>query len=331
MNQIPHKEEEKKSPLMKTAAVLLFVLVIIICAWAAVRLAMFIPTGFTKLADLADTVHQYDPMTDAKLEMSASEEAIESGSIVSLDWNDLNIRGDYSFSYECIDGVSIDVRVAGEIEKLDCEKLLYIPTDTFDLDVYISSEKSQVAYVPMTLEFTPNSGSANLDDEAVVTVTNSDIPDRITEREEGETTETEPTTTTTPTEPVVTWRYVEPTSNPNGYTDFQVTYLGVGIVNSNGVFVPTTLRENQAGAFKFIVKNIGTKTSSTWNFEGELPNGTDFESGDQTGLRPTESATFTISFPNTGDDGVKHFGVKVYGGNDIKTANNSFTATVDIR
>lgn len=333
MNQIPQNEENKKSPLVKTLAVMLFIFIVIICAWAAVRLAMFVPSTFSSLADLAESVYGHDPMNKAELEMSLSDDSVKSDTIMSIDWNDIEADGEYLLSYECTDGVAVDVRVDDEIKKLDCDESLTLPARVFTLDAYVASEKSQVAYVTFTLQFVGDDNKTALKVEKFVTITNDNIPDRVVvEESEEEVVEEVKPTPTTPAQPITTWKYVEPVSDPNGRTDLQVTYLGVGIVNSQDVFVAKSyLEEDEEGAFQFVVKNIGTKTSSNWYFEGELPSGTEFESGNQTVLRPKEKATFTISFPSAGRDGNRNFGIKVFGGSDINTTNNGFNSTVSVK
>lgn len=140
------------------------------------------------------------------------------------------------------------------------------------------------------------------------------------------------TTVTTPvdnTPQYVTIKtYVTPTSDPNGYTDLEVTFIAVGKMTNNDLFLPgTPLERGDRGAMQFTVKNIGTKTSSTWQFNAGLPNGTVTNSPVQAPLGPKEIATITIAF-DASDYGTKQIGANVYGGYDTNLSNNGFKTTV---
>lgn len=145
------------------------------------------------------------------------------------------------------------------------------------------------------------------------------------------------TTTTTTTKPapiqyktVVT--YKTPVSDPNGYTDLQVAFVAVGSINSSGRFVASDyVSEDEQNALQFTVKNIGTKTSSEWSFEAELPNGGVMDSKVQKPLSPSETSTLTIVFEMDDANRDRYAEVKVTGGNDTTSANNSFRTKVRVK
>jgi len=179
-------------------------------------------------------------------------------------------------------------------------------------------------------------------EDPVVVVDGEDLIDDeedVEEEEDEETTSPVATSTpsTTPSKPVTPQyrtvaTYVVPTSNPNGYTDLEVSLVAVGEMTNDERFIPgTSLETNELGAMQFRVKNIGTKTSSNWHFVADLPNGDEFKSIVQQPLKPGEMTTLTVSFATDRKDGIHRFGVDVYGNSDINTANNGFTATVNIR
>lgn len=120
--------------------------------------------------------------------------------------------------------------------------------------------------------------------------------------------------------------YKKPVSNPNGFTDLSMSFVSVGNLNSNQRFVPGTLPDNGQGAMQFIVKNLGTKTSSDWNFKLDLPNGSTMTSSVQKPLMPNESSTLTVVFEM--DKDWHNIGGTVLGGGDVNLVNNSFTAKV---
>lgn len=126
--------------------------------------------------------------------------------------------------------------------------------------------------------------------------------------------------------------YQVPVSDPNGKTDLQVTFVGVGNINSSGRFNQTnSINEGDKGAMQFTVKNIGTKTSSAWTFEALLPNGSTFASTAQVALKPSESSTLTLVFGTEDLDSSERIGATVSGGGDVNPSNNSFSIMASVR
>lgn len=187
------------------------------------------------------------------------------------------------------------------------------------------------------------------DDNVVVVDNNEDYIDDVVEddsKEEDDSKDvatTTPTTTPTtgtgsvkPTPTPVQYRtvatYVVPTSDPNGYTDLEVTFVAVGRMTAAERFVAgAELEADEIGAMQFRVKNIGTKTSSDWRFEALLTDGDTMKSVTQKPLKPGEMSTLTVVFEVGDKDGNRSFGVNVYGGNDINGANNGFRSSTRVR
>lgn len=141
------------------------------------------------------------------------------------------------------------------------------------------------------------------------------------------TTTTPVVTTPAPIQYKTVTTYKKPVSNPNGVTDFSMTFVGVGSLNSSQRFVPGNLPNSGQGAIQFVVKNIGTKTSGDWSFKLDLPNGSKMTSSVQKPLLPSESSTLTVAF-SMSDDKWHDTNGTVVGGGDVSLANNSFTAKV---
>jgi hypothetical protein len=113
------------------------------------------------------------------------------------------------------------------------------------------------------------------------------------EVEPTQTHEVEPTPAPEVTEYVFTYT---PTSDPNGGTDLGVKYVSSGSINNN-TYLPGIIDNDEAGAIQFEVRNYGTKTSGDWYYTVSLPNGDEYVSPAQTGLRPNERATLSLGFP----------------------------------
>lgn len=174
----------------------------------------------------------------------------------------------------------------------------------------------------------------------VVVENNESDEDPVTESEDKEetvaATSTTPVAVATTTTPVVAkpapiqyktvTTYKKPVSDPNGKVDLAMTFVGVGSLNSNQRFMVGALPSKGQGAIQFVVKNLGTKTSSDWTFKLDLPNGTEMTSNVQKPLLPNESSTLTVVFEVNDDDKWHDVGGTVLGGGDINLANNGFSA-----
>ncbi|MEX0912959.1 MAG: CARDB domain-containing protein [Candidatus Paceibacterota bacterium] len=211
-----------------------------------------------------------------------------------------------------------------------------------------------VQYIPKTFSSLASIFEANQrdlrdrmddDDENVVVVIDpeetpaeevpEEIPEEtpITEVDEEETVVTPtPTTTPAPVQYKTVVTYHTPVSDPNGYTDLQAAFVAVGTLNSSGRFIPSDhVSEDEQNALQFTVKNIGTKTSSGWSFVAELPNGSELVSKVQQPLKPSETSTLTVVFEMDDSRGSRTAEVKVTGGSDINSANNSFRQSVRVK
>lgn len=323
---------------MKTLAVVGFVVIVIFCTWLAVRIVSLIPSAFSTLAGLAEDV-QSGREEQNNLEIVVTDSIVNADESFTIEWSDMNRSGVYVFEYECADGVAVDIRTAtGEIIPISCDTQFMLPKNTFSIDALFTSEKSRFADVRYTIGFIKD-GEVDFAfaDTNILTIINANIPagvvsgDSTTVEPVEETPEVETPVTpapSTPVEPTYTYTttYHKPVSDPNGYTDLDVSYQAVGIITSSDKFVPQgELRIGDRNAFQFLVKNIGTKTSTDWKFVTTLPSGEEFTSKTQEPLKPNEQATLTIGFNDGGDRGFKQFGAVVTGGNDNNTANNSFT------
>lgn len=340
--------EKTNNRLMKTLAVLGFAVIIIFLVWLAIQLVSLIPGAFSSLASLAEDVNNRDK--DPETIVIETEGSVSNSSeSFSISWNDNKKRGHYALQYECVEGVSLDIRLpSGAVVPVSCGESYQLPSGVRDIDMAFASEKERFSEVTYSISFVPEGQhTATISTEKLLTIVNPSIPpdglvagedDSDQEPEnEVEDKDDEETSTPAPTTPETRYRYVykttykTPVSDPNGYTELAVTYMGVGVVNNAGQFVPKSrLDTDDFGAFQFKVKNIGTKTSGTWLFEAELPTDATYDSKIQESLKPNEEALITVVFGRGSDEGTQRFGVEINGGNDLSSANNEFTSTIRI-
>lgn len=331
--------QENKTSAIKTLAIIGFIAAIVAGLWITVQVVRYIPSAFTSLASIADSIYG----TPKNIEIAAEKDVVNSGESFRFTFKPMRNEGTYVFSYRCIDGISAETRdSSGEIVQVSCDDEVELASGRLlgvqGAEILFTSEKKRFTDVPFTIAFykdgadEPSSFTTN-----IVTVVNATIPERgiATATSTKPTTkpvDTKPTTTpkpTTPTKPVTT--YVKtvpvtttsyPVSNPNGHIDLDVTLV-----------VPSTMEAGDDESIQVIVKNVGTKTSKDWRVELSYPamDDTTFTSKEQDPLLPGERATMTIRFTATDDEGTETVKAKVTTQNDSKTSNNSVSKTVKVQ
>lgn len=347
--------EEKKSALTKTLAILGFIGIIILIVWLVVKVVALIPSAFSSLASIADSV--YNRVNTNSLEVSTENSVVNTGESFTLSWTDLPGNGQYGFSYQCADGVSVDLRTgASGIQTVDCDTAVNLQ-DLNEVSVLINSEKERFTDVEYQIIYRRD-GAEDVVTDAVITVVNPSIPAGTSGTDsDGTAADTDDTAHTapvsgatddgkgskggtktpnasyTPTHTNVVKQYVYqlPQSDPNGHVDLQVTHLGVGTVSSNGVFTPQArIDEDMRGAVRFEVKNIGTKTAYSWSYVANLPSDINYESGNQLPLKPNERVTITLGFSGLSRTGLEPLATRVLAADDVNLSNNQYNWVVEV-
>lgn len=335
---------ERKESVLKSLALIGLLGVILFIAWVSVQIVAVFPTAVSSLASLADSVYNFNPRGMAEIKLQPTAESVETGGELNLVWDKNFDTGTYAFTFLCEEGLSVEIKTTeSRFENAECGKSYTLGT-VDNAQVKINSEKKGQAPFTYTISYfknnvyTPSSQSSQS-----ILVTNSRFTEpgpnvnvvtvgteAETETSTGSDTEVETPVAVTQPKPQPTYEvtYQVPVSDPNGFVDFKVTYLGVGSKNSNGSFTNSgVLKEDLAGVMQFSVQNLGTKTSDTWSFKAELPGGTDYNSGTQKALKPNERAVFTLAFPALTKTSLETFGAEATVKGDINTKNNSFTWT----
>lgn len=335
---------EEKDRVLKILAICGFVAVVVFGVWLAVQIVSLMPHAFSSLASLADSVYNHDTQTE--LTVTSNKTTVSSGESLTISWEPLRTAGTYVFAYACTEGVALDVRIGSEmISTVPCDEPVELGEDVTAIEMRVEAERQRFTDVEYTITFVPDNGADTHVTEHRLTVINASIPtenetadtdnDRVANDDDTADDETDPTPDTTTTEPqyryIETVTYTTPTSDPHGTTDLAVRLIGVGEIDSDGTFRSrTTIDTDERGAFQFEVQNVGTKTSTSWDFIATLPSGTTYTGDAQRPLKPQERVVFTLSAEYIGDDGVRRIGVLVRGGGDAFVNNNAFSSTVRI-
>jgi hypothetical protein len=352
-NNVTHEE---KDSLTKTFAIVGFIVLVIFGVWLAVKIVTFVPSAFSSLASLADSVYNYNK-TEV-ITVNGENNVYNTGEAFTLSWGAMRRPGTYTFSYACTEGVSVDTKnVEGKIVSLNCGEPLALGEVT-SLEVLVSSEKNRFTDIPYTVTYTKN-GSDETSSMVTrdLTVVNVAIPatgalvtnmpkPSITTEGMGEKAETpvvvavkptpkpvaKPKTYVAPKPKTITKTvYTVPASNPNGTTDLQVTYLGSGTITGSTFVKLASIDLDKSGAIQFEVKNIGTKTADVWSYVANLPADISYTSGSQKALKPNERAIITLGFEGLSKEGTEKVGVTVTAKSDVKTTNNKVSGSVTIK
>lgn len=341
---------EKKEVVMKSLAVIGFLAAIVLLAFLAVKAVSVLPSAFSSLASIADSVYNYD--RNPSLTVSTENSVVKSGEAFTISWNEIKRDGSYSVSFACVEGITIETRnAAGEIVTIPCGTGYAISKDTTSLEIVVTTAAQRFTDIDYTVALTPSDPRREaITTASRITIVNASLPTTggviVTEPEPAPAPETPatpaptPTTPATPTTPVApttpTYTYVEkvtyslPVSDPKGNVDLRVTYVGVSEKAGGPFAAANTLEVGEGGSLRFIVKNIGTKTAEDWSFKAELPADIDYSSGDQKALKPNEEAVITLSFTGIERATTESVAVSVTAKGDVNTKNNNFTAAVKI-
>lgn len=346
--------EESKNSAIKLLAIVGSIAVIVLGVWLVVQVIQVLPSTFSSLSSMAEDV--YSGRSETNLEVVSDMEVVNSGETFTVSWNKLERDGSFVFNYVCADGVAVDVRANGEItSNVSCVSGLTLPAETTAIDVIVSSEKNRFIDLEYSLTFTEEGDEeSSALRNGTITVVNAGLPsdDEVAvadEDEESENTTTDETdehdtyeetnedtattrTTPTPTpEPRTRTVTYIPISNPNGYTDLQISVLATGSMRGR-IFIPAIVADaDDDAAIVVEVKNIGTKTSERWDLDIELPNGEDFTLNNEKGLRPNEREILTIQFDASDLDGHESFEGRVDVDQDFFSANDRFRGVMRFR
>lgn len=346
-------QERARFSAKKAVAIGGFIGGIILIAWLSVQLTQFVPNAFSSLASLAESVREYQPANEEgdapqTLTVTSDETLVPVDQPVTVSWSKANLPGNYTFTYSCVDGVSITVLNDSELRAIDCDQTYDLGSRN-TLTISLDSVKERYADIAYTIGYyrptddTPRAtGNASLTvvnsslttrDDTVVVDTDESTPSLEETVPETSSTPSEPTSPTPPStpEPTPVYSYRFPESDAAGYTDLGINYIDAGSLGVNERFAAGDLEAGERGAIQFAVQNHGTKTSDEWTFTVELPNGTTYESDRQAALLPNERALLTVGFLVPNDRSSHLFTGEVIVDNDRTDLNDRFVVREVIR
>lgn len=317
-------------------------LVIACLAWIAVQIVAYAPKTFTSLASLAEGISQYKDAVlsgeNKPILITSELGVIKPNMPATITWEKDTQPGTYAFSYSCADGVMVEIITEEGLRSISCDTR-YSLGDTDTLTLITESTDSTESSLAYAISFmrANDIGPIRIGEQTIA-IKNEDLavlPDGggevLGEADQNEfmldevvKPELPKQTPVPPTVPTPT--FIIPTSNPNGFTDLATRFLNVGEIVNNK-FVTGSVERDDAGAFQFEVKNIGTKTSESWGYTVTLPGGETYTSPTQAALKPNERAVISLGF-DTPDINAFTFIVVLRTDEDRTSSNNSFRRAI---
>ncbi len=342
---------EEKGPSKKTLAIIGLLLAIALIAWLAVQIVAYAPKTFTSLASLAEGISQYKDAVlsgeNKPIVITSEVTVIESNKPATITWKKDTEDGTYAFSYNCVDGVTVDIITDDGLRSISCDTR-YSLGDTDSLTLMSESKNTPEANLSYAISFMrPNDIGPIRVGEQTVALKNEElammekedggevlgesdknefVPDEVVPPETPQAATPKPVVRPAP-QVVETPTFAIPASNPNGFTDLATRFLNVGDIVNNK-FVAGSIARDDSGAFQFEVKNIGTKTSESWTYTVILPDGDAYTSPRQTALKPNERAVISLGF-DTPDENSHTFTVVLSTDEDRTSTNNSFRRSIN--
>jgi hypothetical protein len=335
---------EKKRTVLNILAILGFLAVLILVAWLSIQVVKVLPNAFTSLANLAETLNGRG--SDRTIVIESDKSEVVSGEEVTLSWDTPDFPGTFTFSYQCLDGVAVEVRKDNTTREVRCGTV-YSLGETTEVRLYVTSEKTDEVSLPYTITFLHTNDTtprASADGALAIVRDDNDTGTPDDEEVVVETpTPSTPTTPTTPSKPTTpappkpspttqyyTYSYL-PTSDPKGTIDLRVTFIEMGVVDNGNLLARTSFTGRAENFFRFEVKNIGTKTSDEWSYTLNTPSDSDFDRDDEKPLKPNERAIITVRFPVDSRSGTEQVRVAVETDGDRVGNNDTLTWTAAVR
>jgi hypothetical protein len=323
-----------------------FISLLAVFFFVSVQVVRALPTLSESLsaAVTSVTTRFFEASEETMLAITLESQRVQSDMPFEFSWNASQKESvDYTLTYECADALSVTlVTKEGERADMVCGDAYGFTTEantvtltphspdnrfldaSFKLEEYSWGEVvgSKIILLTIENERVEMSGTATA---VKPTPSMEEIP--------------APTLTRPAPKPAPVTIAVPLISNPNGYTDLEVTILAVGTMDRSGNLTPTSneLEGDKQGGVRFVIKNIGTKTSPVYDFEVKLPTRPAFtyspKQSDKRALMPGERIEYTLGFNRISSKDTGVISIVVDPDRDIEDvnrANNDVSVTVTI-
>lgn len=338
-NSVTTNEQQVRTT--KWLAVLGFVALVVALAWFLFTAIAFVP-NLVSLAGSAILGEEQLP-EPTEIILTPSDIIAQHDSSLTLTWEATQeSAGSFAIWFACVDGVDIAVATPDDgRQNINCDTYYNIG-DRTSINAFFSMPDMENTQIQYEVAFVPEDdeqeqggsvGTLTIENTALAMREedeDEDQDDAIEEDDEDEVAVSpEPPTATTPPfrEEIV---YEVPQSDPRGTTDLGIRFTGVGVLENETFRGTRAFAQSERGAIRFAVTNHGTRTSETWTYTAELPNGQIYESPTQEPLRPNETATISLGFRAPAETGSYPFAVGINTSRDVNTNNHNFSWSVTV-
>ncbi len=193
---------------------------------------------------------------------------------------------------------------------------------------YVPAFVSRIGSAAVSLSQTLTSGAHTPASLEVITASSSlpiSVPGLVT----ATSTATSTIDTITAGLPTATTHTPTTSTAPHGKADLSVVTLGTGYLSNNASdsFVASgTVPSGKHGAIKFVVTNVGTNYSGTWQFTANIPSAPTFTSPMQQSLGPNDRIEYVLGFDQVQGTSDRIITISVDDTNSVSESNESNNA-----
>lgn len=273
-----------KTIFTKALFILGIIIIVIILAFAVVKIMPKVFSGFASVAKIIKS-----PFVDKSISIEASDDTLKSGEATVLAWEyNPTTKGAYSLSYACISNVQISMATTNGAQRLICNTPYSFPDNIQAVEITPSITKEGLEIdIPFSIEFITSEDKSVADGTVDINVTSK----------KGDSLASTGTIVSTPiitgaadrddavTTPVTTNPPVTPTATTPVYNYPRIADLAV----SNMV-------DSSNGIISFTVSNIGSAATGNWLFNYTTPDGETTYSPLQVSMNPGEAIRYTLRF-----------------------------------
>lgn len=321
MIDIKAPKPELVASLARVGGIVGFVALLGIGMWGSVAVARNAPNMLSSLAAAVASLTSVFVPGGEKIVLSAPSLTVHSGEAFEISWEHVRRSGEgsYALRYDCANGVSFTSPApSGGDAPVVCETSFAI-TGPDSITLTGTSDENRFADVMLHIDFVEGGGGRTVSGSTLVTIANeavgagpsatADAPKPSVPLAPGPS-----TTTTYPLTPEVP--KVAP--DPKGLVDLAVRVIEQGFVNKDSGLFTASSSPNRAGgtyriAVRFVVENLGARTSPQWTFNAVLPTFPShiYSSPSQQALSPGDRIEFTLAFDSIADQDSGTFTVNV--------------------
>lgn len=262
------KNQNKPNILMRVGVIVGILIILFVITIGIIKL---VPKALSSMANISVSFSSLFKPTE-KLTATLSPSAIKTGESTTLSFGNTgkDLKGAYTLSYECQNGVKIIYKNGPQSIDFTCN-YHYVVTPTNNSIVLIGTAPQGVASkVPLTLSFIPTaSTSPTLKASVSLTISNTSGTPSASPTPTG----VAPTVTPTPYPTATPRPTVTSVPQETGSADLSIRLIDQGIIDpSTNQFVSTrNYTSANTVVLKFEIENIGTKRSGAWSFRTTQP------------------------------------------------------------